>query len=174
MFPFFLNCNVRVFWLLRQLQVQNQLICWNLRSRQTSKQDVSQSSLVRHYNNKTKLWQCWVVNKIVNKMQTEEWQLIWQCLRDLTGTFKYLVKSEKDERKEIMRLLRELQKVHHKSDGLGSCIRYVNINIFTRNKSSSVAERFSWLLTENNNSGVIEGLKNTYRFKRGNLLCSHN
>ena len=102
-------------------------------------------------------------------MQTEEWQLIWQCLRDLTGTFKYLVKSEKDERKEIMRLLRELQKVHHKSDGLGSCIRYVNINIFTRNKSSSVAERFSWLLTENNNSGVIEGLKNTYRFIiRGN------
>ena len=71
-----------------------------------------------------------------------------------------------------MRLLRELQKVHHKSDGLGSCIRYVNINIFSRHKSSSVAERFSWLLTENNNSGVIEGLKNTYRFTRGNLLCS--
>jgi len=58
-----------------------------------------------------------------------------------------------------------LQKVHHKSDGLGSCIRIVNINIFTRNKSSSVAERFSWLLTENNNSGVIEGLKNAYRTK---------
>ena len=67
-----------------------------------------------------------------------------------------------------MRLLRVLQKVHHKSDGLGSCIRIVNINIFTRNKSSSVAERFSWLLTENKNSGVIDGLKNTYRFILGN------
>ena len=28
---------------------------------------------------------------------------------------------------------------------------------------SSVADRFSWLLTENNKSGVVDGLKDTYK-----------
>ena len=58
----------------------------------------------------------------------------------------------------IISKLRTLQQVQPSS-------RYVVVSWFSSEvgPGRSVADRFSWLLAESHNSGVVDGLKKTYR-----------
>ena len=44
-----------------------------------------------------------------------------------------------------------------------SCHGAVSLMRCYSTEQRSVADRFSWLLTENNQSGVVDGLKETYK-----------